>query len=90
MIIDPKILHDEQWHGWKKDYEALSGAPRFKVILDIASSLNPKLILDMGCGSGYLAHLVKKINPQIIMHGFDISDVALAKADQLDLKYQFE
>jgi len=90
MIIDPKKLHDQEWLERKKDYDSIAGSCRYKIILDIIINGKPESVLDMGCGSGYLGFLIKKSAPQITVHGFDISDVALVKTEMIDLKYQLD
>lgn len=87
MITGPKELHDQDWQGWKKDNVFIAQTSRFMIICRIAISSQPKMILDMGCGSGFLASLIKKLNPEIIVHGFDVSGSALAKAEHLDSKF---
>lgn len=36
-------------------------------------------VLDVGCGKGFLLYEMLKLQPELIIHGFDISDYALKK-----------
>ncbi len=53
---------------------------RLEKMLLIAKSLKtkPKNILDIGCGTGYFAHLLKTIYPDANVFGVDISNTALS------------
>jgi 2-polyprenyl-3-methyl-5-hydroxy-6-metoxy-1,4-benzoquinol methylase len=83
-------IHDEDWENIKKDDSYFKNEQRFGIIKDIIMKEQPDIVLDVGCGSGYLASLIKKENPHIVIHGFDVSAVALKKAEALDKKYQLD
>ena len=70
-------IHDYSWREVKTDYSFYQNEGRFDILKDILNSKTPITILDVGCGSGYLAHLIKKKNPKFSVHGFDVSTEAL-------------
>lgn len=80
-------IHDHSWREVKTDYSFYQNEKRFDILKDIIISRTPGTILDVGCGSGYLAYLIKKENPQFSVHGFDVSTEALKQAKALDKKY---
>jgi methionine biosynthesis protein MetW len=80
-------LHDHSWREVKTDYSFYRPEQRFGILKDIIISQAPGTILDVGCGSGYLAHLIKKEKPYFLVHGFDVSTEALKQAKALDKKY---
>jgi len=86
-IKTPKILHDIDWSGWKADDTVFVNEKRFNIIAKIILQNNPSLVLDVGCGSGYLAYLLKKQNSNLKIDGFDISEEALKRANLLDQRY---
>lgn len=53
---------------------------RLDKMTKIVSSLKqtPKNILDVGCGTGYFTHSLKRMYPSAKVHGVDISDTALS------------
>ena len=79
---------EDYWDGDRKygygGYKFISG--RWK---DVAQSLidnyslkaNSK-VLDVGCGKGYLLYEMLKIQPQLDIYGFDISDYAIKNAKE--------
>ncbi len=46
----------------------------------VISDLRPNVILEVGCGEGYIAALVKSIWPRVTYTGIDISESAVALA----------
>jgi len=80
-------IHDDSWREVKTGYSFYQTEGRFDILKDILISQTPGTVLDVGCGSGYLAHLIKKENPQFTVHGFDVSTEALKQAKALDKKY---
>ncbi len=53
-----------------------------KNLIGVYNLKNNAKILDVGCGKGYLLYEFKKIIPQIITMGFDISDYAIENAKE--------
>ncbi len=53
---------------------------RLEKMLKIVRNLKqtPENILDVGCGTGYFAHLLKRMYPNAKVHGVDISGTALS------------
>jgi len=80
-------IHDRSWREVKSDYSFYHEEKRFDILKEILISRTPGTILDVGCGSGYLAYLIKKETPQFAIHGFDVSNEALKQAKALDKKY---
>lgn len=79
-MTDPKSLHEKDWSGVKASDSFYSGSGRYEDIAAVASGLSPRRLLDVGCGSGYLASLIKTVHPGLSMDGADISETALARA----------
>jgi 2-polyprenyl-3-methyl-5-hydroxy-6-metoxy-1,4-benzoquinol methylase len=46
--------------------------------------------LDLGCGDGKFARLVKAACPGVTIHGCDVSDVALSRSEGLDRSYTLD
>ena len=42
--------------------------------------LKPSRLFDLGCGSGYLVHMIKQQLPELEASGIDISQVTLERA----------
>lgn len=60
-------------------------AHRLERMLELIAKmkLNKAKILDVGCGTGYFAHLVKNLFPKAEVHGFDISKHAIKEGKKL-------
>jgi ubiquinone/menaquinone biosynthesis C-methylase UbiE len=57
------------------------------LLISFFRKFKPQKILDIGCGSGYLGYLIKKIDSDTIITGFDISKHALGQAKSYDKTY---
>ena len=78
---DPTSLHDDEWLiGWKSLATALDGEGRVQLVSNIATTLDPKMVFDLGCGNGLQAEMLKKTMPEVIVKGCDISSAAIEKA----------
>jgi methionine biosynthesis protein MetW len=80
MPIDPETLHDQDWLGTKASDTFFADARRYPDIAGVIARLGPRKLLDVGCGSGYLAKLLKERVSRLVVHGVDISTVALERA----------
>lgn len=80
MTLDPETLHDRDWLETKASDAFFEKARRYPDIAALVARLQPRRLLDVGCGSGFLAKLVKARVPGLIIHGVDISGVALERA----------
>ncbi|HLC40693.1 MAG TPA: class I SAM-dependent methyltransferase, partial [Methylomirabilota bacterium] len=80
MPINPQTLHDEDWVTTKASDNFFAEARRYPDIADVIAELRPRKLLDVGCGSGYLAKLLKERVSGLVVHGIDISNVALERA----------
>lgn len=80
MPLDPEALHDRDWLGTKATDAFFDQALRYPDIADLIARLHPQKLLDVGCGSGYLTKLLKARVPGLVVHGVDISSVALERA----------
>lgn len=80
MMLDPEALHDRDWLETKASDAFFAPARRYPDIADVIVGLAPRRVLDVGCGSGYLAKLLKARLPGLLVHGIDISRVALERA----------
>ncbi len=91
MLLDPETRHDRDWLVTKESDAFFEQALRYPDIAQVISRLQPKTLLDVGCGSGYLAKLLKARLPGLVVHGVDISSVALERArDHLDQIWQVD
>lgn len=78
--LDPESIHDLDWLETKASDVFFEEAPRYPEIADLIAALHPRWLLDVGCGSGYTAKLLKERAPGLVVHGVDISGVALQRA----------
>jgi 2-polyprenyl-6-hydroxyphenyl methylase/3-demethylubiquinone-9 3-methyltransferase len=83
-------IHDQDWREGKKDYSFFEKEARFEIVKNLILSKQPNIVLDVGCGSGYLAFLLEQENPRIFVHGFDVSLEALKLATSLNKKYKLD
>jgi len=102
MLLDPEARHDRDWLETKATDAFFEETLRYPEIADVIVQLRPRRLLDVGCGSGYLAKLLKTCVPELVVHGVDISSVALERArdhtdhvwhvdlDKIDLPVPFE
>ena len=58
MSLDPETRHDRDWLVTKESDAFFEQALRYPDIAQVISRLQPKRLLDVGCGSGYLAKLL--------------------------------
>jgi len=80
MPLDPEARHDRDWLETKASDAFFEETPRYPDIAHVIVQLQPRKLLDVGCGSGYLAKLLKARVPGLVVHGVDISSVALDRA----------
>ena len=86
-----KEIHDVDWQQWNGCYGKFSpDRNRFQLYIDLVTKVRPNVVLDMGCGPGYFAYLLKQNNPEITVHGFDISKSALKRAKYVDKKFKLD
>lgn len=78
--LDTRTVHDRDWLEVKRSDAFFEAAPRYPDIAALIVRLAPRRLLDVGCGSGYLARLLKARLPGLAVHGVDVSRVALARA----------
>ena len=82
MPTKSEKLHDKDWLTTKSDDDFFETADRYPYLLQIVASFGGRTLLGVGCGSGYLAKQLKASCPDTIIHGVDISSVALEHARQ--------
>ena len=80
MPLDAETRHDRDWLETKASDGFFEETLRYPDIADEVARLRPRRLLDVGCGSGYLAKLLKARVPGLVIHGVDISQVALERA----------
>ncbi|HLE45048.1 MAG TPA: class I SAM-dependent methyltransferase, partial [Methylomirabilota bacterium] len=80
MALDPESLHDRDWLETKASDAFFEQTRRYPDIAEVVARLRPRRLLDVGCGSGYLAKLLKERVSGLVVHGVDISGVALERA----------
>jgi len=88
--LGKKDLHERDWREKKTDYAAFAGQARFPTLVQMILEIKPQTLLDIGCGSGYLAFLLKREMPELHVHGIDISAAALNQAQALDARYMMD
>jgi len=82
MPISPKQRHDLDWQEKKKADDFYEDTSRYYDILEVIEQCSPIKLLDIGCGSGFLAKLLKSRIPKLVVDGIDISEVALKRAKE--------
>jgi len=85
--LSPRQLNEEEWKGWKSDDSVFNNERRLFVLANSIVRLRPNIILDIGCGSGVLAGLIRKELPDIEIHGVDFSIEALKRCKNLSQVY---
>jgi 2-polyprenyl-3-methyl-5-hydroxy-6-metoxy-1,4-benzoquinol methylase len=76
----PELLHDQYYEKEDGNLEHLYELPRTKIALRWVKGIKPQKLLDLGCGPGHLARLIKKVLPRTEIHGVDFSNTAIKKA----------
>lgn len=79
-VITPESLHNNDWDKYHSDFHEVESLPRIKIATKWIKDLQPKLVLDIGCGPGHLAKVIKKQGTKIEIHGIDFSRVAIENA----------
>ena len=92
-MIEAKKYSKNYWDGNRKyGYGGYKFIPNYwkplakKLIKDYRLSRKSK-VLDIGCGKGYLLYEIKKIIPEIIIVGIDISNYAIKNSHPEIRKY---
>jgi 2-polyprenyl-3-methyl-5-hydroxy-6-metoxy-1,4-benzoquinol methylase len=80
MPLDAETRHDRDWLETKASDGFFEEPLRYPDIADAVVRLRPRRLLDVGCGSGYLAKLLKARVPGLVIHGMDVSTLALERA----------
>lgn len=70
----------ENTHKWNKPATSEYQKKRFAIIKEMAESVHPKHILDIGCGTGYLTEELAKVTSNIT--GIDVSKTAIEQAQK--------
>ncbi len=86
-LLSSRQLNEEEWKGWKSDDSVFYNERRLFVLADLVVKLKPDRILDIGCGSGFLAGLIRKQLPDIKIHGVDFSIEALKRCKNTSQVY---
>ena len=86
-MASQKERYDLEWNGWKAAPGAFAGERRLEQVCAHVVRLEPERMLDIGCGDGRLARLIKALCPGVLIHGCDLSSVALARAEGIDQRY---
>ena len=87
MSLTPQQLNEDEWDGWKAEDTVLERDRRFSALAARAAELEPRRILDIGCGSGTLAKHIEDILPDVEIHGVDFSANALKRGKYLTQTY---
>lgn len=87
--IAAKLAKKWGYHYWDGDRRINYGGYKYipgrltklaKKIINIYKLNNTKKILDVGCGKGFLLYEIKKLLPEIEIHGIDISRYAIQRS----------
>ena len=87
--IAAKLAKKWGYHYWDGDRRINYGGYKYipgrltklaKKINKIYKLNNTKKILDVGCGKGFLLYEIKKLLPEIEIHGIDISRYAIQRS----------
>ncbi len=93
-IKTSKTVHEDDWKSTKKGYALLKGdraiSKRMQLLIKFSKKFRPKRILDIGCGSGYFGYLLKEIDRNVKITGFDISKHAISQAKTYDKAYSLD
>ncbi|NQT46450.1 MAG: class I SAM-dependent methyltransferase [Candidatus Omnitrophica bacterium] len=92
-IKTSKTVHEDDWRNIKKDYTFLKKnkdiSERMALLINFFKRVKPRKMLDIGCGSGYLGYLIKRMDMDrdLIIKGFDISEYAISQITSYDKTY---
>ncbi len=78
--LTPESLHDLDWGVAKAEDSFFRTSPRYPFFANLVVDLKPSRLFDLGCGSGYLVHMIKQQLPELEASGIDISQVTLERA----------
>lgn len=81
-IHTKKSDHDSYWKEFNSGFKEFDNLARTIIAKKWLRELKADFILDIGCGPGYLAKLVKEENPNSKFDGVDFSSEALKHAKQ--------
>jgi len=81
--VSPELLHDTHWKRYSEDLDDLYKLPRTQIAWNWVRDIRPRMVLDIGCGPGHLAKLIKNCFPQTVVYGVDFSESAIAKAKEV-------
>lgn len=88
--MSTRTRYDAEWSGWKADPRLFAGERRLEQVCGYVERLRPKLLLDLGCGDGRFARLIKAACPGVTVHGCDVSQAALARTEGVDRAYPLD
>lgn len=88
--VGQRERYDDEWNGWKVGTKAFDGVRRYEQISSVVQQLGSRKILDVGCGDGRLAGAIRANCSDVIIHGCDLSTVALARSVGLDRQYSVD
>ena len=83
MPLDAEARHDRDWLETKASDNFFEETLRYPDIADVIGRLRPRRLLDVGCGSGYLAKLLKPL-------GVRVTRIAMGVPVGSDLEYADE
>ncbi|MDJ0845084.1 MAG: class I SAM-dependent methyltransferase [Crocosphaera sp.] len=104
-MVYPSYYTSVNYHGIEKGYLNPIAAMTYDIITPLATlpseqwlrhcllktiTLKPKKILDLGCGTGTNTLNLKKMFPEALVMGLDLSPYMLVMADKKAQKYQQE
>ena len=87
ISVDQREQYDDEWNGWKAEATAFAGVRRYDQISRVVHLLGARKILDVGCGDGRLARVIRARGLDVVIHGCDVSIAALTRSEGLDRQY---
>jgi trans-aconitate 2-methyltransferase len=70
-------------------YKAYRDRPALDLLLQVPPSLSPRVIWDLGCGTGEIAAVLAGRHPEAVVHGLDSSPEMLAQARSRQARVQW-
>lgn len=80
LIETPESLHERVYKKKLPDDSEGKCSGRLKALMMLIQKHDPAILFDIGCGMGSLGRKIKEWKSEVILHGCDISTLALKRA----------